>query len=171
MTRDDLSKNEYNPYYEGYIIKAGSRTIDSGLKSNADEVVSFFEAIPENKLEYRYAEGKWTIKEILQHIVDTERIFTYRALCFARQDKTPLPGYEQDDYANVCRANNRPMRALIDEYVAVRAASVSLFNSFSEDMLKQIGNASNSNLSVRAVAFILLGHENHHCTIIRERYL
>lgn len=171
MTKDALSKNEYHPYYENYIQKAGDKTINKGLKTNSEDVISFLNSIPKDKLEYRYEEGKWTIKEVLQHIIDTERIFTYRALCFARQDNTSLPGYEQDDYAATCNANDRTIQQLIHDYSNVRLASISLFDSFSDSMLKCIGTANNSSLSVRAVAFILIGHENHHCEIIKERYL
>ena len=114
---------------------------------------------------------KWTIKEIIQHIIDTERIFTYRALCIARKDKSLFPGYDQDDYAVNSEANNRSMISLMNEYKSVRLSSIILFESFSSEMLKRIGIASNSNLSPRAVAFITIGHENHHCEIIKERYL
>ena len=171
MTKDDLSKTEYNPYYDRYIEKSGSVSLKSGLKDNGDATIAFLESIPEGKLEYRYEEGKWTIKEIIQHIIDTERIFTYRALCIARGDKSLFPGYDQDEYAASCEANKRSMVSLMNEYKAVRLASIILFDSFSEDMLSRIGTASNSNLSPRAVAFITIGHENHHCEVIKERYL
>jgi len=171
MTKDDLSKTEYNPYYQTYIEKAGEATINEGLKENGDLTIAFLESIAEDKLEYRYEEGKWTIKEIIQHLVDTERVFTYRALCIARKDKTLFPGYDQDKYAANCEANKRSMYSLMNEYKAVRLASIILFESFTEEMLTRIGIASNSNLSTRAVAFITIGHENHHCEIIRERYL
>jgi hypothetical protein len=171
MTKDDLSVDEYNPYYEQYIKKAGDVSISEGLKDNGDVTIAFLESISEEKLEFRYAEGKWTIKEIIQHIIDTERVFTYRALCIARKDKTLFPGYDQDEYAVNSEANNRSMFSLMNEYKAVRLASIILFESFSAEMLKRVGVASNSNLSPRAVAFITIGHENHHCEIIKERYL
>ena len=171
MTKDDLKKDEYNPYYLQYIQKAGDVSIAQGLKDNGDATIAFLESISEDKLEYRYEEGKWTVKEIIQHIIDTERVFTYRALCIARKDKTLFPGYDQDEYAANCEANNRSMFSLMNEYKAVRLASIILFESFSEDMLIRIGTASNSNLSPRAVAFIVIGHENHHCDVIKERYL
>jgi len=171
MTKDDLIKDEYNPYYKQYIDKAGDVTITAGLKDNGDATIAFLESISEEKLEYRYAEDKWTIKEIIQHIIDTERIFTYRALCIARNDKTLFPGYDQDYYGASSEANNRSMYSLMNEYKAVRLASIILFESFSEEMLKRIGVASNSNLSPRAVAFITIGHENHHCEVIKERYI
>ncbi|WP_040281995.1 DinB family protein [Psychroserpens damuponensis] len=171
MTKDDLTVAEYNPYYQQYIQKAGEVTILEGLRVNGDATIAFLESISEEKLEYRYADGKWTIKEVVQHIIDTERIFAYRALCIARADKTLFPGYDQDEYVVSCEANNRSMISLINEYKAVRLASIILFESFSSEMLQRIGIASNSNLSPRAVAFILIGHENHHCEIIKERYL
>ncbi|MFD2917742.1 DinB family protein [Psychroserpens luteus] len=171
MTKEDLAIDEYNPYYQQYIQKAGDATISEGLKENGDATIAFLESIPEEKLEYRYEEGKWTIKEIIQHLIDTERVFTYRALCIARKDKTLFPGYDQDEYAVNCEANNRSMYSLMNEYKTVRLASIILFESFSSEMLKQIGIASNSNLSPRAVVFITIGHENHHCEIIKERYL
>lgn len=171
MTKDDLSKNEYNPYYGTYIEKAGSMSLHKGLKDNGDATIAFLESIPEEKLEYRYEEGKWTIKEIIQHLIDTERVFTYRALCIARKDKTLFPGYDQDEYASTCDANRRSMYSLMNEYKAVRLATIILFESFSDEMLVEIGTASNSNLSPRAVAFITIGHENHHSGVIRERYL
>lgn len=171
MTKDDLSKHEYNPYYQTYIEKAGALTLREGLQDNGDETIAFLESIPEDKLEYRYAEGKWTIKEIIQHLIDTERVFTYRALCIARKDKTLFPGYDQDEYVAASEANNRSMIDLMNEYKAVRLASIILFDSFSKAMLTRVGIASNSNLSPRAVAFITIGHENHHCEVIKERYL
>ncbi|TXE15651.1 DinB family protein [Psychroserpens burtonensis] len=171
MTKEDLSINEYNPYYHQYIQKAGDVTISVGLKDNGDTTVLFLESIPEEKLEFRYEEGKWTIKEIIQHLIDTERVFTYRALCIARKDKTLFPGYDQDAYVVSCEANKRSMSSLMNEYKAVRLASIIMFESFSYEMLTRIGIASNSNLSPRAVAFITIGHENHHCEIIKERYL
>lgn len=171
MTRDDLTDGEYNSYYHQYIQKAGDVSISEGLKGNGDKIIEFLESISEEKLEFRYAEGKWTIKEIIQHLIDTERVFTYRALCIARKDKTMFPGYDQDDYVVSCEANERSIHSLMNDYKAVRLASIMLFESFSNSMLKQIGRASDSNLSPRAVAFITIGHENHHCDIIRERYL
>jgi DNA-dependent RNA polymerase auxiliary subunit epsilon len=171
MTKDDLALNEYNPYYKQYVQKAGDVTLSKGLKDNGAATIIFLESISEEKLEYRYEVGKWTIKEIIQHLIDTERVFAYRALCIARNYKSFFPGYDQDEYVVSSEANARSMSSLMIEYKAVRLASIALFESFSNEMLKQIGVASNSNLSPRAVAFITIGHENHHCDIMRERYL
>ncbi len=171
MTAKDLSVTEYNPYYKTYIDKAGTLDLENGLKTNFEAVDAFLSNLPNDKLEYRYEEGKWTIKEVIQHIIDTERVFTYRALRIARKDRTPLPGFDQDEFALNCDANRRTLKSLMNEYKAVRMATIALYDSFTEEMLMEIGTASNSALSVRAVAFITIGHENHHCKVIKERYL
>ncbi|WP_053992525.1 DinB family protein [Mangrovimonas sp. TPBH4] len=171
MKREDLTLEEYHPFYQSYIDKSGGLELLSGLKTNGIVIKQFLKQIQLDKHLFKYAEGKWTIKELVQHIVDTERVFAYRALCISRKDSTSLPGFEQDDYVLNSNANTKSMSDLIDEYVTVRASTVSLFNSFSEDMLSIIGKANQSDISVRAIGFIILGHENHHCQIIRDRYL
>jgi hypothetical protein len=170
MTKVDLKPSEFNPYYGKYIRKTSGLSLDS-LKSSGEKTISFFKSIPSNKLEYRYADGKWTIKEVIQHLMDAERIFTYRALRIARKDKTPLPGFEQDDYVLPSQANKRSIENLIIEYKAIKAATVTLFDSFSDEMLMELGTASNSPISVRAIGFIIMGHDIHHCEVIKERYL
>jgi uncharacterized damage-inducible protein DinB len=171
MTKDILKFNEFNPYYGTYIDKTQELTLKEGLKSNGESIIGFLQKIPKEKLEYRYAEGKWTIKEIIQHLIDTERIFTYRALRIARKDTTPLSGFEQDDYVLPSEANKRSIESLITEFNAVKAATVALYNSFTETMLISKGTASNSLVSVRAIGFIIMGHDIHHCEVIKERYL
>lgn len=171
ITKDDLNQNEFDPYYKGYIDKTTGLSLKEGLKISGDNTINFLESIPLEKLEYRYQEGKWTIKEIIQHLIDTERIFTYRALRIARKDKTKLPGFDQDDFASVSHANERSIDDLMNDYKAVRLSTLILFDSFTEEMLQNIGTASDSPLSVRAVSFITIGHEIHHCQIIQERYL
>jgi hypothetical protein len=130
MTKDDLKPSEFNPYYGTYISKTSSLTLDS-LKSSGEKTITFFKSIPSDKLsdklEFRYADGKWTIKEILQHLMDAERIFTYRALRIARKDQTPLPGFEQDNYVLPSQANKRSIENLIFEFKAIKAATVTLF--------------------------------------------
>ncbi len=127
-------------------------------------------SLPKKKHEYRYAEGKWTIKEIIQHLIDTERIFCYRALCFARAETTPLPGYEENDYAANSFANNRDIDSLLDEFDQVRSCTLSLFKSFDKTVYEKTGISNGHPLSVRAIAYILAGHELHHMNVIRERY-
>ncbi|SDS43166.1 DinB superfamily protein [Formosa sp. Hel1_31_208] len=171
MRKEDLSKTEFNPYYQTYIDKSGDLTLHSGLKINGDKTIAFLESIPEEKLEYRYVEGKWTIKEIILHLIDTERIFAYRALCIARHDQSVFPGFDQDEYVVQSNANQRHIDSLIDEYKAVRHSTIILFGSMLSTDLCRIGTASESDISPRAIAFITIGHENHHCDIIKERYL
>lgn len=171
MTANNVSINEYNPFYQTYINKAQNVDLKRGLRQSFETVIEFLNTMPEDKLEYRYADGKWTIKEVIQHIIDAERIFAYRALRIARQDQTPLPGFEENDYVPASFANDRSRAELLSDYKAVREATISLFDSFTDRMLLQIGTASNSPISVRALGFITIGHENHHCQVIKERYL
>ena len=171
MTKNDLSPSEFNTYYGTYIKKTGNLTLRNGLKSSGDKTMLFLKSIPKDKLEFRYAKDKWSIKEIIQHLMDAERVFSYRALRIARQDKTPLPGFKQDDYIQPSQANKRSIKDLMNEYKAIRMSTISLFESFSDDMLLQLGTASNSPVSVRAIGFIIMGHEIHHCQVIQERYL
>ena len=171
MNRHDLGSGEYNAYYGTYIDKTGELTLKGDLRDLGKKTILFLEHISKDKLEFRYADGKWTIKEIIQHLMDAERIFAYRALRIARQDKTPLPGFEQDDYVGPSQANNRSLEELINEFKAIKIATATLFDSFSEEMLLALGTASNNPISVRAIGFIIMGHEIHHCQVIKERYL
>lgn len=167
----NLSPEEFNPYYLPYIQLATKPDIIESLKQNLISVVDFYQSIAKDKLEFSYAEGKWTPKDILLHIIDTERVFAYRAMRIARRDKTEMVGFEQDDYVEVGKANSRSISSLLEEYKAVRNATLALFNSFSVEDLKAIGKASGSPVSVRAIGHIITGHENHHNNIIKERYL
>jgi uncharacterized damage-inducible protein DinB len=172
MTAKDLKQNEYNPFYSTYINKV-PKDLDliEGFISRGEAVVQFFKAIPVEKLEYRYAEGKWSIKEVLQHIIDTERIFMHRCFRIARQDKTLLAGFEQDDYIDPSQGHLKTLESLIEEYEAVRKSAVVFLKSLKEIDLMFIGNANGSPMSARAAAFIILGHEIHHIDVIKERYL
>ena len=172
MTKADLKPNEYNPYYETYISQVSDETtLIDGLEKDKKMIIDFFSSLPKDKLEYRYQPEKWTIKELFQHIIDTERIFMYRLLRIARKDNTPLCGYEQDDYVVPSEANKKSMTNLLDEFIATRLYSLNLVSSISDENLKHLGNASDSPVSARACAFILLGHSIWHINIIKERYL
>lgn len=166
-----LDSSEYHPYYELYLSKCPFNDILSGLQQSKDQFETFLKSIPAEKQLYKYASDKWIIKEVLVHIIDTERIFAYRALRIARRDVTALPGFDQDEYVLNSDANSRNFEDLISEFVSVRLSTVSLFNSFSEEDLLQKGIASNSPISVRALGYILIGHQNHHQEIIEKRYL
>ena len=171
MTIQDLSAEEFHPYYKSYIDKAEELTLIDGLKQRGSQTTAFLRSIPHNKADYSYAEGKWTLKELVLHIIDAERVFAYRALRIARRDTTPLPGFEQNSYVDASGAGDRSMESIIKEFSAVRIATEMLFENFSEEDLKAIGEASGSPVSARALGFIILGHEIHHCEIIKERYL
>ncbi len=171
MTVKDLKRDEYEHFYQGYINKTIDIELREGLKINRELVLTFLRTIPSEKYEFRYDVGKWTIKEIILHLIDTERIFGYRALRFARQDQTTLEGFDQDIYVIPSKANGRSFENLLNEYEYVRRATISLFESFDEEMLLTTGTANNSVISVRAIGFIIMGHENHHCDVIKQRYL
>jgi uncharacterized damage-inducible protein DinB len=163
---------EYAPYTMIYIgLLPDDGLILKHLADNLTATSTFIRSIPEAKLLYRYAEGKWTIKEILAHIIDDERIYAYRALRFARNDQTELPGFEQDDYAAESRANVRTIEDLLNEFSAVRHSTIALFESFAEQVLTRSGIASGNIMSVRAAAYHIAGHELRHINIIKERYL
>ena len=167
-----FNENEFAPFYANYITRSLLHTdIVEGLKKQHKEVVSFFKSIPENKLEFQYAIGKWTPKDILLHLIDAERIFAYRALRISRNDQTPLHGFEENEYVPNACANIRNMDSLVKEFETVRNATISLFSSFNEAQLIRIGVASGSTVSVRAIGSIILGHELHHIEVIKERYL
>lgn len=164
--------DEYDPYAIMYIkLLPDDGKVLYHLKNNFTKVKKFISSLPKKKLNYRYANDKWTIKEILVHLMDDERIFAYRALRIARGDTTPLPGFEQNDYVPFSRANERSLADIFAEYKTIRDATLSLFNSFSNDDLLRIGTANDHAVSVRALVYHLAGHELHHMNIIKERYL
>lgn len=141
------------------------------LKDNINQVKALISALPEEKWSYRYAPDKWTIKEVLVHIIDDERIYAYRALCFARNEKIALPGFEQDEYVLYSNANERSISNIMEEYEAVRFATIALFNGFDQTALLRQGVANKNKATVRALGYHIAGHELHHINIIKEKYL
>jgi len=166
-----IQNNEFVPYQMDYIKLVTEQNIVKGLINQKEEMIHFFKSIPVFKQEYRYEDGKWTVKDLLLHLIDVERIFTYRALRIARNDKTALPGFVENDYVINANANERDFESLLNEYNIVRAATISLFENLSEADLLRLGTASNSSVSVRGIGFCILGHELHHKNVIIERYL
>lgn len=140
------------------------------LPQNFKITSEFILSLPEDKLKYSYAPGKWTIKEVLMHVVDMERIYGYRALCFARNDKTNLPGFDDKGYAFFSDANERDIKSIMLEFETVRNATITLFNGLSEEALLRSGVANGHKASVRALAYHIGGHELYHINLIRERY-
>ena len=168
-----LPDNEYALFYEPYIeaLVSNEKNILENLKETHLEAIALLKDLPKKKQHYRYAEGKWTIKELIQHFIDAERVLSYRALRFARRDATNLPGYEEDDYVKNSNGDTRDYNDLLEEFSAVRNATMLLFNSFTNESLQRIGSANGSIISVRALGFIISGHLQHHLTIIKDRYL
>ena len=134
-------------------------------------MMDFYTSLPEEKADHRYAEGKWSIKELLLHMIDAERIFGYRALRIARKDQTPLPGFDENSYTPASKASGRTLQSLKDEFAAVRKATDILLSTFDEEQLSQRGTASNHPVTANAIAFIIFGHLIHHKQILEERYL
>ncbi len=164
--------DEYAVYAAQYIeLVPDDGGVLEHLSNNLESTREFLGSLPEEKLLYRYAEGKWTIKEIVQHIADGERVFAYRALRFARGDSTELTGFEQDDYVLTSGANERTIESLLDELSTVRAGTISLYEGLDESTHLLSGIASGNIMTVRAIAYHLAGHELRHLSIIRERYL
>lgn len=172
MNYNDLKNSEYAPFYKPYIEEIGQElTILSGLELIGNEFVDLIDSLSDEKLNFAYAKNKWTIKEVIVHLIDAERIFSYRALRFARNDKTDLSGFEENDYVSFSEANKRSKGDLIAEFKAVRISTISLFQSFSDEMLLRIGTIGGNAMSVRALGFIVLGHQKHHINVLQERYL
>lgn len=159
-------------YYSQYVDAIPEDTsILSVLKEEARSFEQFLLGLSEEQLLFRYAEGKWSIKDIVMHLIDCERIFLYRALRFSRNDQTPLPFFEENDYARIAEADKLKIRQILKEYKTQRAATLAFFNNQSQKALKRTGIASQAAMSVRACAWIICAHERHHRRIIEERYI
>jgi hypothetical protein len=172
MTSKDLLVTEYQAYYQRYIdLLPNTLELDVALSVGAEEILAFFKAIPIDKWDHAYAEGKWTMKEVLQHIVDTERVFAYRILRIGRHDSTPLAGFDQNIFVKPSRANDKSPEDLLRAYLVTRGYTQAILDEFSGADLSYIGVASGGPLSARAAAFIVLGHERWHLKVLRERYL
>ena len=167
----DLRSSEYHAYYGPYIKALEDLTLLDILNQSREVLSAFVQEIPEEKFKFSYAQGKWSIAEVLVHLCDAERVFQYRALRFARNDKTELQGFDQDLYVPESRANDRSKEDILDELLAVRSSSIRLFSSFNDNELLRLGSANGAEMSVRALGFVICGHQAHHFKIIRERYL
>jgi len=172
MTTQDLSNTEFNEYYGRYIYKLDAGlALRQGFVEGGKILCNFFEKIPEERLLYRYAVDKWSIKEVLQHLIDTERIFIYRCFRIARNDKIELAGYNQDIYIEPSGAHQKSRGQLLAEFSAGRAASISLLNSLTDIDLQRIGTTYGGAMSARAAAFTIIGHDIWHMEVISELYL
>lgn len=167
----NISQKEYHPFYQTYIDLVPEGDIVKLIADQREKTMHFLRRIDDKMAMYRYEVDKWSIKEVIMHMIDAERVFAYRALRFSRNDQTPLPGFEEKDFVPASNADNRSMDSLIDEYDAVRTSSVALYKNLTKEQMGAMGTANDSNFSVRATAAITLGHEIHHLGIIKDRYL
>ena len=164
-------KSEYAPYYEKYMSLVPEGNVINLLGQQLEKTLATLRGISEEQANSRYAEGKWSVKELVGHLIDSERIFAYRALRFARNDQTPLPGYEQDDYVNNARFGEVNLSDLAEEFEHLRKANLCLFRQFDAETWQRQGEANEQRASVRAIVHIIAGHETHHMNILRTRYL
>ena len=169
MPRPDLSR--VPEYYHGYISKVKEDDLVTAMKNTTSELLKLLQSIPSEKYDYRYGADKWTIKEVVQHMIDAERVFAYRALRFARKDDTPLPGFNENLYAQTAKADKRNWNDIVEEFTFLRKASEAMFASFDNEQLEAEGIASGKPIYVLGIGFICAGHVNHHCQILKERYL
>jgi uncharacterized damage-inducible protein DinB len=163
--------NEYAPYYDRYVSLVPDGPIVETLRTQISETTGVLGAVPESRGDHRYEPGKWSVKGVLGHLIDGERIFSYRALRFARADETPLPGFEQDDYVPAGKFERRTIRDLLDEFRTVREGTVHLYRNLDDESLSRGGIAAGYRMSVRALAWVTAGHERHHLHVLKERYL
>ena len=165
-------KQEYPPFYQPYIdVLEDEPNLMDSLEMSLELFEQVLYDIEDSKQTYRYADGKWTIKELVQHMIDAERVFVYRALRFSRQDEKPLSGFDENSYVTNYDSNNREFTTLLDEFCLLRRSNILMFKDFSVKELSCAGTVEGQSISVRAIAFICSGHVLHHLKIIQERYL
>jgi len=167
---DNKIEGVYPPFFEKYISLVENEEMTSILEKQAKKAVDFFSSIPQEKWSYKYAENKWTVKEVLQHITDTERVFSFRALAFSRKDPHTFPSFDENEYASNSNANNKTVDALIEEFLAVRKSTQFLFDGFSSDQLNYSGKASTYEMTVKSIGYMIAGHFAHHMKILKEKY-
>jgi len=163
-------EGEYLPYYGKYIVQVDGDDALAAMHHQAHDTQKLLSGLDEKRALHRYAPGKWSVKDVIVHVTDAERVFAYRAMRFAREDQTPLPGFDEVPYASSAAADSVPLPTVIEGLRSVRAASIALFSSLEVDALTRRGKANDSPISVRALAWIIAGHEKHHMTLLRERY-
>jgi DinB family protein len=167
--RPDLTR--VPEFYHNYIKQVPENDLMTAFRNQTPRALQFFQTMPSNKIDHAYAAGKWTIKEVLQHIIDAERVFSYRALRFARKDPTPLPGFDENLFAENARVDKRAWNDLLEEFKVVRKATEWLYSSFDDEQLNASGTSNNSSVYVLAFGYISVGHAIHHMNVIKQRYL
>jgi hypothetical protein len=162
--------SEYDPFYRGYVALVPDGDLLDLLRQQGGETVTLLRGVGEERSTFRYAPGKWSIRELVGHVTDAERVFTYRALSFARGAESPLPSFDEQRWAEVSNATNRLLEDLIDDDIAVPTATLALFRGFTPPDFARAGTASDARVTVRALAYITAGHERHHVRVLREKY-
>lgn len=169
ITRRPLA-GDFPAYYEPYLARVPEGDLLEFLENQKTDFVTFIRSIPAEKGNFRYAEGKWTVKEVLGHIIDTERIMAYRALAFSRKEHQSIPGFDENTYVENSESNRRSLESLADEFESLRAANLELFASFSAKQLDNIGIANGRDVTVNALVYIIAGHLEHHLQVLKDRY-
>ena len=171
MTVTDLSGGEYGAFYQNYLsLVPDHLTLPKALQESADRLTNYLNTVTEPRTHYAYAPGKWTVAQSLQHVIDTDRIFTYRALCLARGEAAPLPGFDQDAYADRSVVADRNLKGMIEEFTLLRSSVILMFDALRPDDLVGAGTVYGNPMTCRAMGFIMAGHTYHHDKIFRERY-
>lgn len=165
------SSSEFSPYYAGYVARVPDGDVVETLRVQVGETMSVVRALSEELGAHRYAPGKWSIRQVLGHLADTERIMSYRALRVARGDATPMAGFDENTYVANARFDERTLESLADELAIVRHATLAMLEPLSDEELSRAGSANGAPVTARAIAWIIAGHERHHLAIVRERYL
>jgi hypothetical protein len=171
MNRPQESEYAQSPYTSRYINLVQGDDVLGQLRKGMNQVSTLYETLDPQQLHYRYAPGKWSLLELLRHMIDTERVMSYRALCIARGEQQALPGFDENVYAQNASGSMGSFTDILKEYQLIREANLLLFASFDEEALSRIGNANGKEISVRAILFVMAGHEQHHLHVIREKYL
>lgn len=169
MSKPDL--NNVPEYFHKYIALIKEDDLPEALKNQTKSFIQLLNRIPKKKRDYRYAEGKWSIKEMVQHVIDTERVFAYRALCISRQDKTPLPSMDENEYAKNVNVNERKWKDMVHEFTAMRLSTIFLFESFNNEQLTSVGQVVDNSISVEGLGFIIAGHAQHHTLQIQKHII
>ncbi|WP_291871108.1 DinB family protein [Maribacter sp.] len=170
MQKSDLSPTEYQEFYATYLNAISDVDLIGELQSGKNWMVKYLKNLEDSKLSYSYGKGKWTIAEVIMHIIDTERVFQYRAFRFSKNDKSALPGFDQDEYILHTDVTSRSKESILQEYLSVREASITLYQNLKNKQLQYTGIASSINWSVAGIGFVISGHQKHHCSILEERY-
>ena len=164
------SETEYAPFYSGYIAEVAGTDVLGVLRRQVAEIKALAGAVPEPRETFRYAPGKWSIREVISHLTDGERVFGYRAFCIGRGETTPLPGFDENRYVSESGSDRQRLGELVGEFVSAREANLNMFGRFDGRAWRRIGNANGSPVSVRALAYIMAGHVQHHFGVLRSRY-